>query len=73
MKDMGGHLSYLLGVEKTVLESLRVFSLKRSTTGAFCNYTFDRQFVLELATFGGEKSVKPNPRNRILVPLQGSF
>ena len=35
-------------------------------SGSYC-------VVLELVPPGGEKTFKPRPRNRILIPLRGSF
>ena len=65
-----------------VLVSLWVFSLKRSTAGAFAlpfrgiepkKYSRRKCVVLELVPLSGGEHFKPRPQNRILVPLRGSF
>ena len=73
IKRTGGS-SYLLRVKKAVLVPLRVFSLKRSTEGAF---TIILKLCLikthNLAPLRGVKNSMPCPQDRILVPLRGSF
>jgi len=69
---------------QAVLVPLGVFSLKRSTVGAFAvpvrvlsQKKYDRRYtvmvVLELVPQRGETHFKPRPQSRILVSLRGSF